>query len=51
MFMIDDLANVWVDTTKSGELELGEDWGYWKNEEKSSFRYLNRVILKGNFPG
>ncbi|AXK21091.1 hypothetical protein DPQ31_26635 [Bacillus sp. COPE52] len=49
MFMIDDLANVWVDTTKSGELELGEDWGYWKNEEKSSFRYLNEVILK-NFP-
>lgn len=49
MFMIDDLANVWVDTTKSGELELGEDWGYWKNEEKSSFRYLNEVVLK-EFP-
>ncbi len=45
LFMIDDLANVWVDTTNNGKLELGEDWGYWKNEDNSSFRFLNEDIL------
>ncbi|MCI3147614.1 hypothetical protein C5137_15580 [Bacillus cereus] len=49
LFMIDDLANVWVDTNKDGKLALGGDWGFWKNEEKSSFRYLNEVILN-DFP-
>ncbi len=44
--MIDDLANTWVDTNNSGSLDLGEDWGYFKNHENSSFRYLNEKILK-----
>jgi hypothetical protein len=46
LFMIDDLANVWVDTNGNGEVDLEEDWGYAKNSEKSSFKYLNDVILK-----
>jgi len=46
LLMIDDLANTWVDTNNSGSLDLGEDWGYFKNQENSSFRYLNDVILK-----
>ncbi|HDR5348744.1 hypothetical protein ACTFPA_15895 [Bacillus cereus group sp. MYBK59-1] len=45
LFMIDDLANVWVDLDKNGKLALGGDWGFWKNEKNSSFRYLNEVIL------
>ncbi|MBP0725124.1 hypothetical protein J5Y03_07950 [Bacillus sp. RG28] len=49
LLMVDDLANVWVDTNCNGELDLGEDWGYWKNADNSSFRYLNEVVLK-NFP-
>lgn len=46
LFMIDDLANVWVDRSGSGEVDLEEDWGYAKNSENSSFRFLNEVILK-----
>jgi len=49
LFMIDDFANVWVDTNGNGEIDIEEDWGYGKNSEKSSFRYLNEVILK-DFP-
>lgn len=45
LFMIDDLANVWVDTNRSGTLDPGEDWGYWKNGKNSSFRFLNESIL------
>ncbi|WP_253200429.1 hypothetical protein [Clostridium sp. CF012] len=44
--MIDDLANVWVDRSGSGEVDLEEDWGYARNSENSSFRFLNEVILK-----
>jgi hypothetical protein len=46
LFMIDDLANVWVDGSGSGEVDLEEDWGYAKNSKNSSFRFLNEVILK-----
>lgn len=49
LFMIDDLANVWVDSTDNKKLELGEDWGYWKNEKNSSFGYLKEEILS-SFP-
>jgi hypothetical protein len=49
LLMIDDLANVWVDTNGNGEVDLEEDWGYAKDSEKSSFRYLNDDILK-EFP-
>lgn len=46
LFMIDDLANTWVDSNNNGSLDLGEDWGYFKDEEHSSFRYLNENILE-----
>lgn len=49
LFMIDDLANVWVDMNGSGKIELGEDWGYGRNSKKSSFTFLNEVILS-NYP-
>jgi len=46
LFFIDDLANVWVDTNGNGIVDLEEDWGYEKNGENSSFKFLNSVILK-----
>jgi len=46
LFMIDDFANVWVDTNDNGQIDIEEDWGYAKNSESSSFRFLNEVILK-----
>ncbi len=49
LFFIDDLANVWVDTNGNGKIDLGEDWGYGKDGENSSFRFLNEAILK-DFP-
>lgn len=49
LLLIDDLANVWVDTNGNGIIDLEEDWGYARDMEKSSFRFLNEVILK-NFP-
>jgi hypothetical protein len=49
LLMIDDFANVWVDTNRNGQIDLGEDWGYGKNSVNSSFRYLTEVVLK-DFP-
>jgi hypothetical protein len=49
LFLIDDLANVWVDTNGNGKIDLEEDWGYGKDGENSSFKFLNKVILK-DFP-
>lgn len=46
LFMVDDLANVWVDSNGNGIIDVKEDWGYAKDSENSSFRYLNEVILK-----
>lgn len=46
LFMIDDFANVWVDTNGNGKVDLEEDWGYAKNRDSSSFNFLNEVILK-----
>lgn len=46
LFMIDDLANVWVDINGNGIIDLGEDWGYNKNGKNSSFKFLNDEILK-----
>lgn len=45
LFMIDDLANVWIDTNGNGKIDLGEDWGYAKDGEYSSFNFLNDEIL------
>ena len=49
LLFIDDLANVWVDVNGNGEIDMEEDWGYGKNGENSSFRFLNEAILK-DFP-
>ncbi|BFH64114.1 hypothetical protein [Paenibacillus azoreducens] len=46
LFMIDDLANAWVDTSGDGSLDWGEDWGFFKEEDRSSFRFLREEILK-----
>ncbi|MDU1055300.1 hypothetical protein [Clostridium baratii] len=46
VFMIDDLANVWVDTNNNGKIDIEEDWGYAGFSENSSFRYLEKNILK-----
>jgi hypothetical protein len=46
LFMVDDFANVWIDTNGNGEVDLEEDWGYAKNSKNSSFNFLNEVILK-----
>lgn len=46
IFMIDDLANVWVDSNNNGEIDIEEDWGYAGFSEKSSFKYLENNILK-----
>lgn len=46
LFMIDDFANVWIDANINGQIDLEEDWGYGKNIENSSFKFLNEVILK-----
>lgn len=45
LFMIDDLANAWVDTSGNGTVDEGEDWGFFKDEERSSFRFLQERIL------
>ncbi|WP_179231909.1 hypothetical protein [Paenibacillus cineris] len=46
LFMIDDLANAWVDTNSNGKVEWGEDWGFFRNEDQSSFRFLEERILR-----
>jgi hypothetical protein len=49
LLFIDDLANVWVDSNGNGQLDLGEDWGYWKYSKGSSMRFLEEQLLK-DFP-
>ncbi|MGU8237637.1 hypothetical protein ACV3T9_10350 [Clostridium perfringens] len=49
IFMIDDFANVWVDTNGNNIVDKGEDWGFNLNKINSSFNYLCENILK-NFP-
>lgn len=46
LFMIDDFANVWIDLNNDGKVNLEEDWGHDKNNINSSFRFLNKKILK-----
>lgn len=45
IFMIDDLANVWIDLNNNQRNDPGEDWGYFRNTENSSFRFLQTKIL------
>lgn len=45
LFWIDDLANTWVDVSGSGEIELGDDWGYARDGRNSSFNFLMERLL------
>ena len=49
LLMVDDLANVWVDSNRDGRVDPGEDWGYARDEPHSSFRYLTERVLR-DFP-
>ena len=49
MFMVDDLANVWIDLNNNGKVDLGEDWGYAMDSPNSSFRFLTEYVLR-DFP-
>lgn len=49
IFMIDDLANVWIDTNRNGRVDWGEDWGYAQDSEGSSLKFLEEQIL-ARFP-
>lgn len=48
LFMIDDLTSAWVDMNGSGSVTDGGDWGYFMDEEHSSFRFLMERILEGH---
>jgi hypothetical protein len=48
-FMIDDLANVWIDLNGNGKIDLEEDWGHAMKSENSAFRFLEDEIL-ADFP-
>lgn len=45
MFMIDDLANTWVDTDGDGVAGPGEDWGAMGSKPGSAIAYLLSSIL------
>ncbi len=49
MFMIDDLANVWIDLNQNSKVDPGEDWGHDRDNANSSIRFLMDSILK-DFP-
>lgn len=48
VFMIDDLANVYVDINNNDSIEPEEDWGYGLDSKNSSFSYLKEKILRVN---
>lgn len=48
VFMIDDLANAWVDINNNNSIEPEEDWGYAGDSKNSSFNYLKKKILRIN---
>jgi len=45
MFMIDDLANVWLDANGNGVCDIGEDWGHMADEPNSMWDFLCKNIL------
>ncbi|HEX3047608.1 MAG TPA: hypothetical protein VHY08_22845 [Bacillota bacterium] len=45
LLMIDDLANVWIDTNGNGQVDPGEDWGYAKNRPNSAYSFLTGALL------
>ncbi len=49
VFMIDDFANVWIDTNGNGVIDHGEDWGFAGRGPGSSLVFLEEKLLK-DFP-
>jgi len=49
VLMVDDLDNLWFDLNKNGYLDIGEDWGYWRDLPNSSFTFLKKNLLN-KFP-
>lgn len=44
-FMIDDLANVYIDVNGNNIPDPGEDWGHFRDQENSTFNYLKKNLL------
>ena len=49
LFLIDDLANKWVDINNDGKIEPEGDWGYAGFDKNGVFHFLEREILSINF--
>ena len=45
LFLIDDLANKWVDLNNDGKITPEEDWGYAGFDENGAFHFLKKEIL------
>ncbi len=41
MFMVDDLANIWMKKGSHSDLKVGEDWGHFGTEKNSMWSFLN----------
>jgi hypothetical protein len=46
MFMVDDLANAWIDLNGNGRVEPEEDWGHALDSGTSAFSYLTGDLLR-----
>lgn len=42
LFLIDDLANKWVDINNDGKIKPEEDWGYAGFDENGVFNFLEK---------
>ncbi len=47
--MIDDLANVYIDSNGNGIIDIEEDCGFLREEENSTYKFLNDNLIK-NYP-
>ena len=50
IFMIDDFCNKWIDFNGNCAVDPGEDWGFARDSENSSFKFLKETFLK-KYPG
>jgi hypothetical protein len=49
VFVIDDLANIYIKKSKSNKLQVGEDWGHCGLDKNSMWSFLNKNLLN-KFP-
>ena len=49
VFVIDDLANIYIKKTTSTALQIGEDWGHSAHDKNSMWNFLNINLLE-KFP-